>query len=86
MINKMEALQQNRTWVLVPPPSSGNVVGNKWIYKIKRKADGSIDRFKARLVARGYTQEYGIDYLETFGLVVKPQTIPTILSIAISRG
>ena len=82
----MTALLSNHTWTLVPPPSNGNVIGNRWVYKIKRNVDGTIERLKARLVARGYTQEYRVDYMDTFCLVVKPQTIRTILSVALSRG
>ncbi|GKV28896.1 hypothetical protein SLEP1_g37884 [Rubroshorea leprosula] len=66
------ALQRNHTWVLVSPPSSANIVGSKWVYRIKQRADGSIERYKARLVAQGYTQQPGIDYDETFSPVVKP--------------
>lgn len=86
MESEMLALNRNQTWDLVPPPNHGNVVGNRWIFKIKRKADGSIDRYKARLVARGFTQEYGLDYNETFSPVVKPITIRVVLSVAVSRG
>ena len=57
MSDEMHALNSNHTWTLVPPPSHGNIIGNRWIYKIKRKADGTVEHFKARLVARGYTQE-----------------------------
>ena len=53
---------------------------------MKLKVDGSIDRFKDRLVAKGFNQTYGIDYFETFCLVVKPTTIQLVLSLAISRG
>jgi hypothetical protein len=56
------------------------------VYKVKKKADGSIDRYKTRLVAKGYKERYGLDYEDTFSLVVKTATIQLVLSIAVSRG
>jgi histone deacetylase 1/2 len=81
-----QALLNNKTWHLVPRPKGKNIVGCKWVYKVKRKADGTVDRYKARLVAKGFKQQYGIDYEETFSPVVKAATIRIILSIAVSRG
>lgn len=56
------------------------------MYKIKRKSDGSLDRYKGRLVAKRFKQRYGIDYEDTFSPVVKAATIRIILSLAVSKG
>lgn len=81
-----QALLRNKTWRLVPLPKGKHVIGCKWVYKVKRKADGSIDWYKAHLVAKGYKQQYGIDYEDTVSPVVKAATIWIILSVALSKG
>jgi hypothetical protein len=63
-----------------------NIVGCKWVFRLKRKADGSIDRHKARLVAKGFHQQPGVNFEETFSPVVKPTTIRLVLSLATSAG
>jgi histone deacetylase 1/2 len=60
----------NKTWSLYPRPLHKHVVRNKWVYKLKKNLDGSIKRYKARLVAKGFEQIPGIDYFDTFSLVV----------------
>ncbi|XP_062173574.1 uncharacterized protein LOC133879040 [Alnus glutinosa] len=83
MLQEFQALVSNGTWTLCPRPLHHNIVRNKWVYKIKQKPDGSVERFKAGLVARGFEQRCGIDYNETFSPVIKPSTIQIILSLAI---
>ena len=86
MQTEFNALLSNQTWTLVPSNTANNVVGCKWVFKVKRKADGSLERYKARLVAKGFHQQVGVDFGETFNPVVKPTTIRTVLSIAYSAG
>ena len=71
MNEEMKSLQKNETWELVDRPLGKKPVGCRWVYTVKHKADGTIEHFKARLVAEGYTQRYGIDYINTFALVSK---------------
>ena len=86
MKTEYATLPTNSTWSLVPKPINKRIIGCKWIYKLKLKVDGSVDRFKSRLVAKGFNQTYGIDYFETFCPVVKLTTIPLVLSLVISHG
>ncbi|KAM1089876.1 hypothetical protein ACFX19_017791 [Malus domestica] len=83
MADEFTALQHSGTWTLVPFHPTMNVLPNKWVYKIKRRSNGSIERYKARLVANGFHQQEGLDYGETFSPVVNHATIRLILSIAI---
>jgi histone deacetylase 1/2 len=86
MDSEYKALLRNKTWQLVPRPKGKNIIGCKWVYKIKKKADGIIDRYKARLVAKGFKQRYGIDYEDTFSPIVKAATIRLVLSIVVTKG
>ncbi|KAK1555457.1 hypothetical protein Q3G72_026733 [Acer saccharum] len=86
MTKECNALIKNGTRELVQHTANTNVIGCKWIFRIKRKSDGSIDRYKARLVTKGFNQQPGIDYFETFIPVIKPTTVRLVISIAISHG
>lgn len=85
MIDEYNVLQDKGTWVLVPKTEHMNIISTKWIFRIKHKADGQVDRYKARLVARGFQQNAGIDYFSTFSPVVKPLTLHIIFSLAVTK-
>jgi histone deacetylase 1/2 len=86
MDDEYKALMDNKTWHLVPYKKGSNLIDSKWVYRIKKKADGTIDRYKTRLIAKGFKQRYGIDYEDTFSPVVKAATIRLVLSISVSKG
>jgi hypothetical protein len=86
MDDEYRALIKNATWHLVPPRPGLNVIDCKWVFKIKQKPDGSVDRYKARLVAKVFKQQFGVDYDATFSPVVKPTTIRLLLSLVVSCG
>ena len=85
MHDEYNALISNGTWTLVPRPPGVNIVRSMWLFRHKFNADGTLSRYKARLVANGRSQQQGIDCDETFSPVVKPATIRTVLSIVILR-
>ncbi|KAJ0733108.1 putative RNA-directed DNA polymerase [Helianthus annuus] len=85
MAAELHALHRNGTWSLVPPVPNSNVIDCKWVYRLKTDQHGNLTRHKARLVAKGFLQQSGIDYHETFSPVVKPATIRTVLSLAVSN-
>ncbi|MCO5580351.1 hypothetical protein L7F22_034217 [Adiantum nelumboides] len=66
LLDELQALETVNTWELVPPPEHHNIVSYKWLLKKRYHADGSVDRYKARLAARGFTQQEGVDYFDTY--------------------
>ena len=82
MREEMRALEKNKTWEIVEISKGNNIVDFKWIFTLKYKADGSLERHKARLVTKRYTQTYGVDYQETFAPIAKMNTGIILLSLA----
>ncbi|GJQ93793.1 ribonuclease H-like domain-containing protein [Tanacetum coccineum] len=85
MYDEYNALVKNGTWLLIPSPAGVNMVRSMWLFEHKFHADGTLSRYKARLVANGSSQQLGVDFDETFSLVVKLATICTVLSLVVSR-
>lgn len=84
--DELRSLEEKDTWVLVPRTKEQHVITNRWIFRHKFKANGEIDRYKARLVIRGCSQKHGIDYEETFAPVVKYNSIRTLLAVSAAKN
>ena len=79
---EMETLKAKRTWELVKPPPGANIMGSKWVYDIKWDGEGNRIKDKARLVGKGYTQQYGVDYTETWAAVTRLESVRMTAAIA----
>lgn len=85
MKSEYNSHMENGTWVLVNRPKDKRILPNRWIFKIKRNQDGTVDRYKARLVAGGHRQKAGIDYEEVFAPVAGYETIRSFLASAVEN-
>jgi hypothetical protein len=86
MHEELQNFEQNKVWVLVPPPPECHPIGTKWVFKNKQSEDGVVVRNKARLVAQGFCQKEGVDFEETFAPVARIEAIRMLLAYAASKG
>ena len=86
MQQEIDSIHKNHTWDLVDLPEGKKPIGTKWVFKVKRKYDGQIDRYKARLVVKGYAQQKGIDYDETFAPTSRASTVRSLVAVAAYHG
>jgi hypothetical protein len=86
MTEEYQSIMKYDVWEIVPRPKEESMVTSKWVYKIKHAVDGSIDKYKARFVARGFSQKEGEDYDETFAHVARYTYIRAIMSLTASMG
>lgn len=86
MVEELNAIEDNDTWELVNLPYGRKAIGSKWIYKVKKNIDGTVERRKARLVAQGFSQKFGVDYDEVFAPVARTTTMRLLLSVAGING
>nr|GEZ09403.1 putative RNA-directed DNA polymerase [Tanacetum cinerariifolium] len=83
---EIKAIEQNQTWKLVDLPANTKCIGVKWVFKTKLNERGEVEKYKAKLVARGYGQEYGVDYVEVYAPIARMDTIRMMIAIAAQKG
>ena len=84
--SEIDSIMQNHTWELVDLPPGSKTLGSRWIFTRKMKVDGSIDKYKARLVIKGYKQQEGVDYFDTYSPVTRITSIRLIIAVAALRN
>jgi hypothetical protein len=86
MESEINSLMEKETWILVKKPDRAKLLDAKWVYKVKRNPDGNVDKYKARLVIRGFRQEHAVDYFETFSTVARYESIRLLLALAAAHS
>ena len=86
MNEELAMIEKNQTWELVERPEDRKVIGVKWVFRTKLNSDGSVHKYKARLVVKGYAQVWGVDFSETFAPVARMDTIRMTLAMAAQQG
>jgi hypothetical protein len=86
MMEEYASIMKNDVWEVVPRPDGKKVVGSKWIYKVKHATDGSVDKYKARFVVKGFSHREGVDYEETFASVARYSSIRAVILLATKKG
>ena len=87
MQGEVDSLENNKTWTFVDKkPQDKNVLPGRWVYKVNYSADGDVDKYKARYVAKGFAQVEGLDFFETYAPTCKPETFRTLLAVATQKG
>ena len=86
MNSEIKSIEKNQTWTLIELPTGAKRIGVKWVYKTKYNEHEKIDKYKAHLVAKGYSQKYGVDYTKVFALVAMMDTVRMIIALAAQKN
>ena len=85
MAEEFKSLNNHDVWEVVKHPEGCRTITSKWVYRIKYKSDGTVEHYKARLVARGFTQVFGVDYSETYTPVTRLESLRLMLAMAVEN-
>ena len=83
---KIQELRGNNTWILVPRPRGKPIISGRWVFRTKQNVDGSIAKYKARYVAKGFLQQHGVNFFDTFAGTLISTSYRILLSLAIKEG